>query len=254
MEPSFSKNIGSRNPSAQSNLSALETRIRFVFKDKDLLQQALTHKSYANENPDQNQSDNERLEFLGDAVLGFVISQSLFIENRSLSEGDLSKCRAGAVREAALCEIARGMDLGDYLFLGVGEERGGGRGKPSLLGDALEALIAAIYLDGGIRAAKRFVLREFPYLGIVKLSEGSAENFFDLQDYKTELQELCQQRFCALPEYHTINESGPGHQKRFEVEVRILGDLYGASTGKSKKEAQQQSAKAALAKLSEEGC
>ncbi|MEK7702841.1 MAG: ribonuclease III [Nitrospirota bacterium] len=249
MEPSSSKNTNSKSVSVQEDLSLLETRIRFVFKNKDLLRQALTHKSYSNENPTANQSNNERLEFLGDAVLGFVISQSLFVENSFLSEGDLSKCRAGAVKESSLAKIAKGMDLGDYLFLGVGEERGGGREKPTLLGDTLEAVIAAVYLDGGIRAAKRFILREFPYLSLVKLLEGSPSTFFDLEDYKTELQEICQQRFFALPEYHTINELGPGHQKHFEVEVQICGKVYGTGSGKSKKEAERQSAKAALTQL-----
>jgi ribonuclease-3 len=223
----------------------LEDRIGFVFKNKDLLRQALTHKSYSNENPSHGGSNNERLEFFGDAVLSLVISQSLLLRNPTLSEGDLSKRRAHVVQESALAEVARGIGLDDYLFLGVGEEKSGGREKPTLLGDAFEALIAAIYLDSGIRAAKKFILKQFSDLDLIPTPSAS----FVTQDYKTALQELCQQRFSSLPEYQTINESGPGHQKHFEVEVRILGESVGIGMGKSKKEAEQRSARAALDRL-----
>ena len=222
-------------------LSDIQKRIVHTYHDPELLTRALTHKSYANEN--KVQSHNERMEFLGDAVLNLIVSEYLMKSCPDSTEGDLSRLRAAVVSESALAQIARDIGLGTYLLLGRGEEQTGGRNKASLLADCLEALIASIYLDAGKRAAQTFVMRFFePVIKQTCTSGGTP-------DYKTELQEVCQDRLKQLPEYRVSSETGPDHQKQFEITVAINGRVSGRGKGKSKKEAEQNAAKEALEKL-----
>ena len=221
------------------SLSDMQERIGHWFSNPELLERALTHKSYANEN--KVPYHNERMEFLGDSVLNFLVSEYLMKLCPASSEGELSKLRASIVSEPALAAVARRIGLGMYLLLGRGEEQTGGRDKDSLLADCLEALIASIYLDAGKQTAEAFVIRFFEEIMRSSCSMRSA------LDYKTELQELCQDRLRQLPEYRIAAESGPDHQKQFEVEVLINGGVKGRGTGKSKKEAEQRAAKQALA-------
>jgi ribonuclease-3 len=223
--------------------SDIQQRIGYTFRDAELLERALTHKSYSNEN--RVPYHNERMEFLGDAVLSLVISEYLMKTCPDSTEGDLSRLRAAVVSEPALAAISRQIGLGDYLLLGKGEDQTGGRNKDSLLADCLEALIAAVYLDAGKDAAQSLVLRLFEEA--IKRTSTSGGTL----DYKTELQEFSQERLKQLPEYRIVSETGPDHQKQFEMEVWIKGQLAGRGTGKSKKEAEQRSAKEALAMLSE---
>ncbi len=219
----------------------LQERIGYTFKNPLLLQHALTHKSYANEN--RLSYHNERMEFLGDAVLSLVVSEYLMTTCPDSTEGDLSRLRAAIVSESSLAAIAREIGLGDYLLLGRGEEQTGGRNKDSLLADCLEALIASLYLDTGKEQAGSLILRFFE--GLVKKTCAARGTF----DYKTDLQELCQERLKLLPEYRIAAETGPDHQKQFEVELTIKGRVYGRGAGRSKKEAEQRAAKEALEKL-----
>jgi ribonuclease-3 len=223
-------------------LTDIQERIAHRFMNPDLLELALTHKSYANEN--RVPAHNERLEFLGDAVLGFVISEHLMNTCPESSEGDLSRLRAAIVSEPALAAIAREIGLGSFLLLGRGEDQTGGRDKDSLLANCLEALIASVYLDAGIGAVEAFVLRFF---GKVITRSCTARG---TQDYKTELQELCQERIKQLPEYRVVSETGPDHQKQFKVELSLKGEVFGRGIGKSKKEAEQKAAKEALERFS----
>lgn len=219
----------------------LQDRIGLAFRDPRFLQLALTHKSYANEH--RLLEHNERLEFLGDAVLNLVVSEHLMTTCPDSTEGDLSRLRAAVVSEPSLAAVARTIGLGDYLLLGRGEEQTGGRNKDSLLADCLEALIAAVYLDAGKDGAALLILRFFEDL--IKKTCAAGGTF----DYKTGLQELCQERLKILPEYRVVSESGPDHQKQFEVELLIKGRLSGRGTGRSKKEAEQRAAKEALERL-----
>ena len=221
-------------------LSDLQHRIAYTFKDPELLERALTHKSYANEN--RVPYHNERLEFLGDTVLSLVVSEYLMKTCPDSTEGDLSRFRAAVVSEPALAIIAREIGIGGHLLLGKGEEQTGGRNKDSLLADCLEALIASVYLDSGKEAAESLVLRFFESVIKQTCSTGGT------RDYKTELQELCQDQLKQLPEYRVVSESGPDHLKQIAMEVWIKGSLCGHGTGKSKKEAEQKAAKAALLK------
>lgn len=225
------------------DLSVLQKRLSYSFAEPKRLRQALTHKSYLNESKDKEVKDNERLEFLGDAVLALIISEALVRRFPDSPEGDLSKMKAKVVSEGTLARVAKGIDLGNFLFLGKGEEITLGREKSSLLADALEAVIAAIYLDRGFQAAREVVLKEFE----LPLQETNRPD--QSSDYKTELQEQCQELFEALPVYQVIQESGPDHKKTFEVEIRIQGELFGTGAGKSKKEAEQRAAQGALEQL-----
>lgn len=226
-----------------------QKKIGYIFRQPALLEQALTHKSHLNEVKDRKRKDNERLEFLGDAVLSLIISEHLATAFPDAPEGELSKLKAHLVSEIALAQAAKRLDLGNLLRIGRGEELTQGRMKSSLLADALEALIAAIYLDGGLEAARTFTLRTL------------AQDFQDLSDreqkrlgtdYKTQLQEWCQKRFEMLPQYVTVRESGPDHQKIFEVQVMIRGEILGAGMGRTKKEAEQMAAKQALESVKRE--
>jgi ribonuclease-3 len=223
-------------------IERLLERLNYRFQDPSLLDEALTHKSYLNEAPERSCRDNERLEFLGDAVLDLMISELFLARFPEAPEGTLSKLRAKTVSEAALGQVARRLDLGAALRLGRGEELTGGRDKPSLLADALEAVIAAVYLDGGLAAARHVALPAFAEV-IDNLSRPEAA------DHKTELQEICQRDFGGLPAYRVLRESGPDHDKQFDVEIAIRGEVYGVGTGRSKKEAEQKAARSALEKL-----
>lgn len=217
-------------------MEELQNRIDYHFRDTALLGRALTHSSYANE-AHQNGGDNERLEFLGDSVLGFITADYLFSHHKNFPEGELTKLRAYAVCEKSLFSFAKEIDLGKYLRLGKGEEHTGGRMRPSLLSDAFEAVIAAIYLDGGLEEAKRFVLRF-----VVPCVESKPT----FRDYKTMLQEVVQQNQGETLEYVLVSETGPDHDKHFAVEVHLNSNVIGHGVGGSKKKAEQNAAKEAL--------
>lgn len=216
----------------------LEESICYKFKNKDLIVNALSHSSYANENK-QPQGSNERLEFLGDSVLSVVVSEYLYTHLASVAEGDLTKLRASLVCEKSLHGFARKIDLGRYLLLGKGEENTGGRERPSILADAFEAVIAAIYLDGGMDAARAHILRFMPQ----DLKKGAKAAF---GDFKTVLQEIVQKNPEEKVEYVLIGEEGPDHNKRFVVEVMLNSQVIGKGKGRSKKDAEQLAAKEAL--------
>jgi len=219
----------------------LQHHIGYTFRKADLLERALTHRSYANEN--RLSEHNERMEFLGDSVLNLVVSEQLMNALPGSSEGDLSRLRAAVVSEPSLAAVAREIGLGEYLLLGRGEEQTGGRDKDSLLADSLEALVASLYLDGGIGPAGAFIIRFFD------ATIRKAQTTGGTSDYKTEVQELCQERLKTLPDYTVVSESGPDHQKQFEVELSVRGEVYGRGAGRNKKEAEQRAAKEALEKL-----
>ncbi len=215
-----------------------EIKLGYHFKNQSLLVRALTHSSHANEMR-LPEGSNERLEFLGDAVLSVVVSEYIFKHFSHLPEGELTKLRASLVCEKALCEFAASIRLGDYLLLGRGEAQTGGRTRPSILADAFEAVIAAIYLDGGLVPVRNFVLR------FVK-NELSHMEDAPFTDYKTMLQEIIQKNPEEKLRYVLRGESGPDHDKRFVVEVRLNSNVVGNGEGRSKKDAEQQAAKQAL--------
>lgn len=223
-----------------TNLIELEKNISYSFKDKKILEQALRHSSYSNEKKTGKLSCNERLEFLGDAVLELISSEYFFDKYSDKLEGELTKLRAKYVCEPALDYSAKKLDIGKYLFLGKGEEATGGRKRPSLLSDALEAIIGAIYLDGGFANAKEFVLNNV-------LNDIENKQFF--YDSKTILQEETQKLYSVSPEYILISEIGPDHNKQFEVKVMIEGKEFGRALGTSKKNAEQEAALVALKNL-----
>jgi ribonuclease III len=221
---------------------ALEARIGHTFGNRALCESALTHKSWLNEAPGAQRTDNERLEFLGDAVLALVVSDLLMARFPDRAEGELSKTRAVIVSEAGLSKTAAAIDLGQWIFLGRGEDQAGGRGKPSILSDALEALMGAVYLDGGLTAAR----------GVAERLFGAALQDADKQtrlDYKSRLQERSQALLQATPEYRVVGQEGPDHDKRFQVTISLDGREYGRAIGRSKKEAEQSAAAQALAVL-----
>ncbi|MCC7203278.1 MAG: ribonuclease III [Nitrospirae bacterium] len=218
----------------------LQKRLSYHFINIDLLREAITHKSYVNENPELNAKDNERLEFLGDAVLDLSISSYLVEHFPDYQEGELSKLKSMMVSEPSLSRIASELDIGEYLLLGRGEEHTGGRKKESLLANALEAIIAAIYLDGGLPAADGFIRMVF-----VSQIQAVTRDGISL-DYKTDLQEYCQGHNLELPLYRVSKETGPDHRKTFEVELLINGEVLGLGIGRNKKEAEQRAAKEAL--------
>ena len=215
----------------------LMQRLGYEFADPALLKTALTHSSYANEGRRQGQS-NERLEFLGDSVLGMIAANYLFEHDQS-REGELTKLRASIVCEQALSSYSRQLGVGDFLLLGRGEQMNGGKERPSILADAFEAILAAIYLDGGMEAARTFVL---PFLK----AEIAAQRRRHFKDYKTQLQEIVQQTPEEKLVYVPVGENGPDHNKRFFVEVHLNSNVIGKGVGKSKKEAEQLAAKEAL--------
>jgi len=224
-------------------LKALQKKINYRFKSLDLLDQGLRHKSFVHETPGTGGQDNERLEFLGDAVLDLVVGHLIMEGHPDFPEGNLSRLRAAMVNEVRLASIARELALGEYLLLGKGEEMSGGRGKNSILAASFEALLAAIYLDGGFKKVFQVISQQFSS----PLKSAADEGFS--QDFKTVLQELSQKILRATPRYLLVKEFGPDHDKIFGVKVMIQGKVAGVGAGKSKKEAEQRAAKKTLQKL-----
>ena len=221
----------------------LERAIGYQFHNITLLQNALTHSSYANERWHNSLMSNERLEFLGDSILGMVVADHLYRNFPDRPEGELTRMRADMVCEKTLANVANRISLGKHLLLGNGEELGGGRSRDSILADAMESVIAACFLDGGIQAAlkivQQFILVEVPV------------NRLHNVDYKTKLQELVQQKKNQVLTYVLVGESGPDHDKKFDVEVKLNGNVIGTGSGSSKKRAEQDAARAAMEKLTQ---
>lgn len=224
-------------------MTELEKNINYSFNDKRLLKSALTHTSYANEN---RTNSNERLEFLGDSILSFIVSSHIYKHFKNMPEGELTRLRSSLVCEAALCVFSREINLGENLLLGKGEDKNGGRNRDSILADAFESLLAAIYLDGGLDAAKdfvnRFVLREL---------NSTTKMATSAKDYKTILQEIIQRNPEEVISYVLTRETGPDHDKLFEVEVHLNSNVIGKGEGKSKKAAEEAAAKQALSLMGE---
>jgi ribonuclease-3 len=225
------------------DLDALQEVLGVTFRNRSLLEQAMIHSSYVNENPELVSSHNERLEFLGDAVLGFIVAEKLYQEFPDITEGEMTKLRAALVRRDTLARIARAVGLGDFLYMGKGEEASGGRTKTPNLAGALEAMIGAIYLDQGLTAARDAILK---LLGkeLSRVSRYGAG-----VDYKSRLQELIQSRNQSTPAYRLVAQTGPDHDRRFTVEVMAGGVILGRGTGKSKKLAETEAARLALDRL-----
>ncbi|MFA5054731.1 MAG: ribonuclease III [Dehalococcoidia bacterium] len=223
------------------DITELKNTLQVPFREPVLLQQALVHRSYLNENPDFELQSNERLEFLGDSMLGVVIAEKLYREHRDLPEGDLTKLRSALVRRETLARIARQrLKLDNYIYLGRGEESNSGRARQSILADALEAVIGAVFLDQGFDACRDLILR---------LYDGEIEKAADTvlnADFKSRLQEIVQSRCREVPEYRVISAEGPDHAREFIVEVLIGGRVLGKGKGSSKREAEQGAARAAL--------
>ena len=219
------------------DLTALMEAIGYTFKNDHLLQQALTHSSYANEG--KGVESYERLEFLGDSVLGFITARYLFEKDHGPDEGELTKLRAAVVCEKALCSYSKHLGIGNYMLLGRGEQHSGGAERPSILADMYEAVLAAIYLDGGMEPAEKFVLRFI-------IPEAEAQRRRHFKDYKTALQEIVQQNPGERLEYVLSGASGPDHNKTFITEVHLNSNVIGVGRGRSKKESEQQAAHEAL--------
>jgi ribonuclease-3 len=237
---------GGRGVTAGSDRSELERRLGVKFKDASLLTQALIHSSYVNENPHDAPESNERLEFLGDAVLGLVVADDLYAAYPEQHEGQLTELRTLLVRRDTLAKAGRRLRLGDALYLGRGEEAGGGRSRPTNLAHAYEALVGAIFLDRGLATARRFVRRSLQ----AEFSELPVRPF--PVDPKSRLQELSQSRYQAPPSYRLVEAEGPDHARRFTVEVIINGRALGTGRGMSKQEAEKEAAREALAHLEEQ--
>jgi len=219
--------------------------VNISFNDLSLLQQALIHSSYANENPELASESNERLEFLGDAVLDLVVAERLYRDFPHFTEGEMTKLRAALVCQDTLSLIARDIRLSDYLYLGKGEEASGGRNKPANLADVLEAVIGAIFLDQGLVAASSFTLGLFDEEFVEEVSQKTCI------DYKSRLQEIIQSRGQPVPEYRVVATTGSDHDRRFTVEVTANGTVLGRGSGKSKKAAEAEAARSALEKSKE---
>jgi ribonuclease-3 len=237
------QDVGARVVRLRDEFEELQARIDYRFRDRGLLEHALTHKSRAAEDVSGGVADNESLEFLGDAVLGLVVADVLFRQYPDYDEGQKSKIKAAVVSTQSLAQHAERIRLGEHLILGRGEEKTGGRQKQALLADGYEALIAAIYLDGGLEAASAFLLRELKDA----IDAGHAQTI--ARDYKSALQETVQGRGRPLPEYRVSGEEGPDHRKVFSVDVSVGGEVLGSATGRTKKEAEQEAARAAIEKV-----
>ncbi len=224
----------------KEHLDSLKKRLGLYWRDLDLLTQALTHSSFTYESRQNCSENNQRLEFLGDAVLGLAVSDYLYRNHPYRDEGELTKMRAALVCEPSLARMARELELGYCLSMGKGEERSGGRERPSILADAFEALLGAVYLDQGLEKAGKLAI-QFLKPVIIDVLEGRLD-----RDYKTELQEFVQQRGSEQVQYVILKEEGPDHHKIFTAGVIYKGDLVGSGSGRSKKEAEQQAAKSAL--------
>ena len=241
---SHREDLGARVVRIRDEFDELQARIDYRFRDRGLLEHALTHKSRAAEDTTGGVADNESLEFLGDAVLGLVVAHALHERYPQFNEGQKSKIKAQVVSTYSLARHAEVLGLGDHLILGRGEEKTGGRFKQALLADAYEALIAALYLDGGLDAAARFLHRELKEA----LDRSATQNFVGT-DYKSALQERLQALGKPLPEYRLSGEAGPDHRKVFSVDVVVDGEVLGSATGNAKKEAEQEAARLALTRL-----
>jgi ribonuclease-3 len=241
---SHREDVGSRVVRLRDEFEDLQRRIGYRFQDRGLIEHALTHKSKAAEDASGGVADNESLEFLGDAVLGLVVADLLFRRYPDYSEGQKSKIKASVVSTQSLARQAERLQLGTHLLLGRGEEKTGGRFKQALLADAYEALIAAIYLDGGLPAAAAFLERELSEA----IEAGSVEEVVG-QDFKSALQEKLQALGRPLPEYRLAGAEGPDHRKVFSIEVVVGGEVLGAASGRAKKEAEQEAARLALLKV-----
>ena len=224
----------------RDHMKTLEEKLGYSFQNRALLENALTHSSCANESRGKLQS-NERLEFLGDSILGMVVADHLYRNHPDLPEGVLTRTRAALVCEDSLVLVAEELGLGAYLRLGKGEEAGGGRNRPSIRADAVEAILAAVYLDGGIGSARKIIQKYILSREVAGLTKP--------RDYKTALQELVQRESGQVLAYRLIGEEGPDHNKRFFVEVTLNGNGVGQGSGRSKKEAEQMAAKAAIETL-----
>jgi len=224
-----------------TQLDGLQKRLGYYFSDISLLETALTHSSYANENKKSSAVSNERLEFLGDSVLGMTVAAMIYNSMPDLPEGRMTRLRAELVCEKSLAALAADLGLGECILLGRGEERGGGRGRPSILADCVEAVLAAAYLDGGFEPVARIISEH--------LAPGSDWIEHENTDYKTTLQEMIQEKPGQTLSYHVTGERGPDHMKSFTVEVRRNGDFVALGEGKNKKEAEQAAAKTALREL-----
>lgn len=223
-----------------TRLDVLERRLGHRFADRDLLRQAMVHRSYLNENPAEPLASNERLEFLGDAVLDSVISRRLFDDYPTAAEGWLTEVRSLLVRNETLGAIAAEYDLGRYLIMGKGVEAQEGRARPAILGRAFEALFGAVYLDGGWRAAQRVILRALAD-PLAAIAVAGLE-----RDPKSILQQACQAEWRSTPRYHTVEQRGPAHERQFRVEVRLNGETLGGGEGQSKQAAEKAAAEMAL--------
>lgn len=219
-------------------MKTLEEKLGYRFQDRSLLENALTHSSYANEHHAGRSQSNERLEFLGDSVLGMVVADYLYRNFPDLPEGDLTRMRASLVCEDNLVVVARLWALGSYLKLGKGEESCGGRERPSIQADAVEAVLAAVYLDGGIAQARR-IIQKFILDNMAQMNQSN-------RDAKTALQEFVQRKSGQVLTYHLIGQSGPDHNKTFQMEVQLNGTSIGSGSGRSKKDAEQAAARSAL--------
>jgi len=225
-----------------AGLAHLQSILGVTFRDLSLLEQALVHRSYLNEDSDFPLSSNERLEFLGDSLLGLVIAEKLYTEFPELSEGEMTKLRAALVRGETLARLASSLGLGDYLYLGRGEEASGGRARQSILAGALEAVVGAVLVDRGFARAKKFVLRRFDG----EIGRAVRDEEMVVYDHKSRLQEFTQAQHQVTPVYRTIKEEGPDHAKEFTVEVIVSGSVIGVGRGKSKRIAEMEAAKTAL--------
>ncbi|MDD4877377.1 MAG: ribonuclease III [Dehalococcoidales bacterium] len=226
------------------NLIDLQKTLKISFNDQSLLEQSMVHSSYSNENPDFTPIPNERLEFLGDAVLDLIIAEILYQKFFHFTEGEMTKIRAALVRRDTLARIAKNISLGKYLYLGKGEKSSGGRIKPANLAGAFEAMIAAVFLDQGFLAAKALILRLFRE-ELHKIIESGART-----DYKSKLQELLQAKGQPIPDYQIVEITGPDHDRIFTIEVRTGKTVLGTGSGKSKKMAEAEAARMALSQLS----
>lgn len=224
-------------------MTELEQKLGHTFKNPSLLKTALTHSSFANESKGKGEACNERLEFLGDSILGFTVAKYLYKHRPDMPEGKMTKLRAELVCEQSLVQIADKLELGTHLFLGRGEDLGGGRNRPSILADAVEALFAAVFLDGGVRKAEQVILSLLDE-HLTQEQGGGA-----IQDYKTALQELVQRKSDQSLSYHLLSATGPDHCKEFHVEVQLNGVSVGTGTGRNKKEAEQAAASVALGEM-----
>lgn len=241
---SHREDVGTRVVRIADEFEGLQARVGYRFKDRGLLEHALTHRSRAAEDLSGGVADNESLEFLGDAVLGLVIADMLFRQFPAHDEGQKSKIKAAVVSTLSLARHAERLDLGEHLLLGRGEEKSGGRFKQALLADTYEALIAALYLDGGLDVAAAFLRREFQQA----IDEAERSDVMG-RDYKSALQERLQSTGLPLPEYRLAGQEGPDHRKIFHVNVIVAGETLASATGKAKKEAEQEAARLALERL-----